>query len=68
MKKMKAWKSYKSLRKNGCNGDLKKIRILRWRNSSSPLLSRALPNLWFDEIKMFDMSKEETKFLYQYYE
>lgn len=71
MKKMKEWKSFKSLhktlRRNGYKGDFKKIRMWRWRNSASPLLSMALPNSWFDEIKLFDMSKVETKVLYRYY-
>lgn len=71
MKKMKEWKSYKSLhkalRRNGYKGDFKRIRMWRWRNSASPLLSMALPNSWFDEIKLFDMSKVETKVLYHYY-
>ena len=71
MKKMKEWKSYKSLhkalRRNGYKGDFKKISMSRWRNSASPLLSMALPNSWFDEIKLFDMSKVETKVLYHYY-
>ncbi|NOW83571.1 RNA-directed DNA polymerase [Clostridium beijerinckii] len=71
MKKMKEWKSYKSLhktlRRNGYKGDFKKIRMWRWRNSASPLLSMALPNSWFDEIKLFDMSEVETKVLYRYY-
>lgn len=72
MKKMKEWKSYKSLhkalRRNGYKGNFKKISMSRWRNSASPLLSIALPNSWFDEIKLFDISKVETKVLYHYYE
>lgn len=72
MKKMREWKSYKSLhktlRRNGYKGNFKKISMARWRNSASPLLSMALPNTWFDEIKLFDMSKVETKVLYHYYE
>ncbi|QAT40474.1 group II intron reverse transcriptase/maturase [Clostridium sp. JN-9] len=72
MKKMKEWKSYKSLhkalRRNGYYGNFKKISMASWRNSASPLLSMALPNEWFDEIKLFDMSKVETKVLYHYYE
>lgn len=72
MKKMREWKSYKSLhkalRRNGYKGNFKKISMARWRNSASPFLSMALPNAWFDEIKLFDMSKIETKVLYHYYE
>lgn len=72
MKQMKEWKSYKSLhkilRRAGYNNDLKKIRMTRWRNSASQLISKALPNAWFDEIKLFDISKVETKVLHLYYE
>lgn len=72
MKKMREWKYYKSLhkalRRNGYKGNFKKISMSKWRNSASPLLSMALPNSWFDEIKLFDMSKVETKVLYHYYE
>lgn len=72
MKKMKEWKSYKSLhkvlRRNGYKGSFKKISMTRWRNSASPLVSMALPNAWFDEIKLYDISKVETTILYRYYE
>jgi len=70
MKQMKEWKSYKSLhktlRKMGYKGTFKKISMTRWRNSASPLVCMALPNKWFDEIKLFDMSKVETAVLHYY--
>lgn len=72
MKQMKEWKSYKSLhktlRKMGYKGTFKKISMTRWRNSLSPLVCMALPNKWFDEIKLFDMSKVETAVLHYYKE
>lgn len=70
MKQMKEWKSYKSLhktlRKRGYKGEFQKIAMNKWRNSASPLISMALPNAWFDEIKLFDMSKVETAVLHYY--
>ena len=70
MKQMKEWKSYKSLHKTlrrmGYKGEFKKISMTTWRNSASPLVCMALPNAWFDEIKLFDMSKVETAVLHYY--
>lgn len=72
MKQMKEWKSYKSfhktLRRRGYKGDFKKISMTRWRNSVSPLVCMALPNKWFDDIRLFDMSKVETAVLHYYKE
>ena len=72
MKQMKEWKSYKSLhktlRRRGYTGAFKKISMTKWRNSASPLVCIALPNKWFDEIKLFDMSKVETAVLHYYKE
>ena len=72
MKQMKEWKSYKSLhktlRRRGYKGAFKKISMTRWRNSLSPLVCMALPNKWFDDIKLFDMSKVETAVLHYYKE
>lgn len=70
MKQMIEWKSYKSLhktlRRRGYKGEFKKISMTTWRNSASPLVCMALPNAWFDEIKLFDMSKVETAVLHYY--
>lgn len=72
MKKMKEWKSWralhKQLRRMGYEGDFEKISMSRWRNSASPLISMALPNKWFDEMKLFDISKLQVGTLYCYYE
>ena len=70
MKQMIEWKSYKSLHKTlrrmRYKGEFKKISMTTWRNSASPLVCMALPNAWFDEIKLFDMSKVETAVLHYY--
>jgi RNA-directed DNA polymerase len=70
MKQMKEWKSckslHKTLRRMGYKGEFKKISMAKWRNSASPLVCMALPNAWFDEIKLFDMSKVETAVLHYY--
>ncbi|TDT46035.1 group II intron maturase-specific domain-containing protein [Fonticella tunisiensis] len=72
MKKMKEWKSWKALHKQlkrmGYKGEFEKISMSRWRNSASPLINMALPNKWFDEIKLFDISKVQVGTLYCYYE
>ncbi|MEG0097719.1 MAG: group II intron reverse transcriptase/maturase [Romboutsia sp.] len=70
MKKMKEWKSpkglHKQLRRLGYKGQFKKISMNRWRNSSSTLVHMALPNSWFDEINLFNMSKVEVNILHHY--
>lgn len=70
MKQMKEWKSYKSLHKTlrrlGYKGNFEKISMTTWKNSVSPLICMALPNSWFNELKLFDMSKVETAVLHYY--
>ena len=61
MKKMREWKSWKQLhkelRRRGYQGEFKKISIYRWRNSNSALVNMALPNKWFDEIGLVNLTK-----------
>lgn len=72
MKKMKEWKTWKGLHKQlrrmGYTGDFEKISVTRWRNSASPLISLALPNKWFDTLKLYDMTKVKVGILPCYYE
>ncbi|MDF9409471.1 hypothetical protein L7E55_14090 [Pelotomaculum isophthalicicum JI] len=72
MKKMKEWKSWKALHKQlrrmGYHGDFEKISVTRWRNSASPLISMALPNRWFDTLRLYDMTKVKVGILPCYYE
>lgn len=72
MKKMREWKSWEALhrqlRRIGYKGEFKKITMSKWRNSLSPLINMALPNKWFDSLKLFDMTKVKVGTLYCYYE
>ena len=72
MKQMREWKSWKALhralRQNGYDGDYKRISMFRWRNSASPLLSMALPNSWFDQTGLIDLTQYEVGILHRYFE
>ena len=72
MKKMREWKTWKGLhkqlRRQGFKGDYPKISMTRWRNSACKHLSAALPNKWFKEMKLFDLSNVETGVLFNYIE
>jgi RNA-directed DNA polymerase len=69
-KKMKEWKTWKklhkALRRRGYNGEFEKISMTRWRNSASPLISMALPNSWFDEIGLINLTKYNVWILHHF--
>jgi len=71
MKQMREWKSWKplhkALRRRGYRGDFKKISMFRWRNSASPLINLALPNSWFGEIGLVDLTGYNVGILSHYY-
>ena len=72
MKKMREWKSWKGLhkelRRRGYWGDYSRISMFRWRNSASPLVGMALPNGWFAELGLFNLTQVKTGVLSHYYE
>lgn len=72
MKKMREWKSwkafYKQLRRNGFKGECPKLSMTRWRNSACFHMSFALPNKWFNEMKLFDLASLKTGVLFNYVE
>lgn len=72
MKQMREWKGWKALhrelRRRGYQGEFRKISMRRWPNSASPLVSMALPNQWFDEIGLVDLTRYEVGTLHRYYE
>ena len=72
MKKMREWKSWKAFHKQlhrcGFKGVCPKLSMTRWRNSACFHLSFALPNCWFNEMKLFDLTKFKTGVLFNYYE
>lgn len=72
MKKMREWKSWKAfhkqLRRRGFKGECPKISMSRWRNSACFHMSFALPNKWFVEMKLFDLTSLKTSVLFNYVE
>lgn len=57
---LKSWKRpsrlHRRLRQLGYNGKFKHIKMNNWRNSCSPLAHYAMPNKWFEELKLFDLT------------
>ncbi len=72
MKQMREWKSWKGLhkelRRRGYQGEIQKISMYRWRNSLSGLLHMALPNEWFREKGLLDLTRYEVGILSHFYE
>ena len=72
MKNMKEWKTWrqlhKTLRRQGYQGEFMKIAMNKWRNSSSPLISYALPNEWFQKHGLVDISTYNVGILYHFKE
>ena len=56
---LKLWKKprklHRKLRQLGHNGSFPLIKMTSWRNSMSIQTSLAMPNKWFDELKLFNM-------------
>jgi hypothetical protein len=63
-KQMNLWKRpkrlHRRLRQLGYKGEFMKIKMSSWRNSASPLASLALPNDYFRELGLFDLSRVRT--------
>jgi hypothetical protein len=61
---LKLWKKpkrlHRRLRQLGYKGEFKKIKMSTWRNAASPLASMALPNDYFRELGLFDLSRVRT--------
>lgn len=72
MKKMREWKSWKAfhkqLHRQGLKGDCPKLSMTRRRNSNCFHIDFALPNKWFVEMKLFDLTSIKTGVLFNYVE
>ena len=72
LKKMRDWISWKglhrTLRLRWYRGEYQKISMHRRRKSGRPLLSLALPNRWFREIGLLDLTKYSVGIVSQFYE
>jgi group II intron reverse transcriptase/maturase len=63
-KQLALWKRasrlHRRLRQLGYQGKFLKIRMRSWRNSRSHLASWSMPNSWFSELGLFDLTTVET--------
>ena len=68
-KQLKLWKKpkrlHRRLRQLGYKGEFKAIKMSSWRNAGSALANYAMPNEWFRELGLFDLSRIETGYLPQ---
>jgi len=68
-KQLALWKKpgrlHRRLRQLGYQGDFPKIRMTRWRNSRSLQASWSLPNGWFRELGLYELTAVETGVLPQ---
>jgi len=71
MVKMKQWKSYKKMHKEmrrmSIKGNGLKMDVCRWKNSSTHIIHRILPNKYFEELGLIDLSTYEVGLLSNYY-
>jgi len=71
MLKMKQWKSYKKMhkemRRKKIKGNGLKMDVCRWKNSSTHIIHRILPNKYFEEKGLIDLCKYEVGLLSNYY-
>lgn len=51
---------HKRLRQLGYKGRFTSIKMASWRSSASPLASYAMPNAWFDEKGLFNLTRIKT--------
>lgn len=70
-KQLKLWKKpqklHRRLRQLGYQGEFKAIKMQSWRNAASALANYAMPNSWFEELGLFDLSRVKTGYLPQNY-
>jgi group II intron reverse transcriptase/maturase len=63
-KQLTVWKKpkrlHRRLRQLGYRGEFKAIKMSSWRNAASPLASYAIPNKYFRELGLFDLSLVQT--------
>lgn len=61
---LRLWKKVKKLHRilklRGYSPPFKAIQMSSWRNSASPLANYSMPNLWFEEIGLYNLSNVRT--------
>lgn len=67
MVKMKQWKTYKKMhkemRRKGIKHNGEKMNVTLWKNSGVHIIHMLLPNVYFKELKLFDMENHEVGLL-----
>ncbi len=56
----KVSKLFKVLKQRKYKPPFKSIKMNSWRNAASPLANYSMPNKWFEEIGLYDLSKVKT--------
>jgi RNA-directed DNA polymerase len=63
-KQLALWKRpgrlHRRLRQLGYKGEFPKMHMRRWHNSCSPQASYSMPNKWFSELGLFELTTVET--------
>lgn len=61
---LKLWKKpgrlHRRLRQLGYRGEFKSIKMSTWRSARSPLAAMAMPNTFFDELKLFNLERVQV--------
>lgn len=65
---LKLWKKpqrlHRRLKQLGYKPPFKFVKMTSWRNSASPQASYAMPNRWFDELKLVNIAQVKVGLLY----
>lgn len=71
MLKMKQWKTYKAMhkemRRKGIQGTGEKMAVWKWKNSNVHIVHKLLPNQFFEDLGLIDITKYEVGLLSNYY-
>lgn len=68
---LRLWKKpqrlHRRLKQLGYKPPFKSIKMSSWKNAASPLTNYAMPNKWFDELGLENLTKVKTGYVYSYY-
>lgn len=68
---LRLWKKpsrlHRKLKQQGYKPPFKWISMTRWRNAASPLASFAMPNKWFDELRLTNLDEVQTGYVFSQY-
>lgn len=71
MIKLRHWKRYKAMhkemRKQGIKGNGERMSMYRWKNSNVHIVHMLIPNTFFENLGLVDLSKYEVGLLSNYY-